>query len=173
MSSSGGEDANYLLAKAVVGRYAESYLPGIKEHQAALGRGVEVVGESLKQRRRSRSERRGGDELDSATSSLAHEVEVEWMVWSRIAPPGVALYVWWAVFAIWRELDDGTTNRDRVKTWLMQGLAGLAVLSCVLALVVWGVAGVIKVFSGSKSDPPPGEGNKSIKVSADLQGGWK
>lgn len=156
-TSSRGEDANYLLAKAVVGRYIESYLPTIKEHQVVLERGVEVVGESLR--------RRGGgkDVLDSAVSSLANGVEVEWMIWSRITPPAVALYAWWAVFAIWRKLDDGerdflvqfTTNRDKVETWLMWAFAGLAVVLCLLAFVVWAVVEAMRMFSDSKLNSPP------------------
>lgn len=173
ISSSGGEDASYLLAKAVMGRYVESYLPRIKEHQVVLERGVEVVGDSLRQRRRMGSGSTSGgrmkDTFHSMVSSFVRGVEVEWMVWSRIAPPAVALYVWWVVFAIWRELDDGkqdfltqfTTNKDRVGTWLTWAFAGLAVLLCVLALVVWAVVEVVRVFSGSKLDPPPIEGDKS------------
>ena len=174
VSPSGGGDANYLLAKAVVGRYAESYLPGIKEHKVVLERGVGVVGESLRQRKRggsgSRGARRGKDGLDSMVSPLVRGVEVEWMIWSRLAPPVVALYAWSVVFAIWRELDDGerdflaqiTTNRGRVKTWLTWASAGLPVLLCVLALVVWAAAEVIRMFPASKPDLPPGKGDESI-----------
>jgi len=166
IESSGGEDANYLLAKAVAGRYAESYLPTIKEHRIVLERGIEVVGESLG-RRRGRG--RGKKEVpDSVASTFVNGVEAEWMIWSRITPPVVALYSWWAVFAIWRKLDDGerdflvqfTTNRDKVETWLMWAFAGLAVVLCVLALVVWGVVEGMRMFSDSKLDPSLGEGDE-------------
>ncbi|KAF9784689.1 hypothetical protein BJ322DRAFT_1109394 [Thelephora terrestris] len=164
--SVGGEDASYLLAKAVVGRYVESYLPGIKEQRVVLERGVEVVGENLRRRRRSACGRKG---KESALSSLVHAVEVEWMIWSRITPPAVALYAWWVVFAIWRKLDDGergflvqfTTHRDKVETWLTWAFAGLVALLCVLALVVWIVVEAIRVFSGYKFGRPRREGDKS------------
>jgi len=155
--TSGGEDANYLLAKAVVGRYMEPYLPTIGEHRVILERGVEVVQESL--RRDGGRGRRGKDSaLDSALSSLANGVEVEWMIWSRLTPPAVALYSWWAVFAIWRKLDDGerdffvqfTTNRDKVETWLAWAFAGLAVVLCVLAFVVWAAVEAMRMFSDSR-----------------------
>ncbi|KAF9649532.1 hypothetical protein BDM02DRAFT_1801497 [Thelephora ganbajun] len=159
MCSSGGEDASYLLAKAVAGRYMESYLPTIKEHQVVLERGVEVVEEGLRQRGRGR---RGKDALDSVLLSLVHGVEVEWMIWSRIAPPAVAWYAWWVAFAIWRKLDDGerdflvqfTTNRDKVEAWVAWAFAGLAVVLCVLAFVVWAVVEAARMFSGSKLGPP-------------------
>lgn len=155
-----------------MGRYVESYFPGIKEHQVVLERGAEVVGENFRQRRRrseSSSKGREKDTLRSMVSSLVRGVEVEWVIWSRIAPPTVALYVWWVVFAIWRNLDDGerdflaqfTANRDRVETWLAWAFVGLAVLLCILALVVWAAVEVIRVFSDSKLDPSPREGNKS------------
>lgn len=170
-SGEASEDASYVLAKAVVGRYMERYLPGIKKHRVVLERGVEVVGESLRQMRRGGSggERRGEYTLGSLLSSLVHRVEVEWMVWSRMAPPAVALYSWWVAFAIWRKLDDGerdlvaqlTTNREKVETWLKWAFAGLAAMLCVLALVVWAVVAVVRVFWGSKLDPPPRESDKS------------
>jgi len=92
------------------------------------------------------------------------------MIWSRIAPPAVALYAWWAVFAIWRKLEEGegdflvkfTTNRDKVETWLTWAFAGLAILLCVLALVVWAVVEGIRLFSASKVDPPPRKDGKPI-----------
>lgn len=161
-SSSGGEDANYLLAKAVVGRYVESYLPTIKEHQVVLERGAESL-----RRHRGRRTRR---DKDSGISSLVNGAEVEWMIWSRITPPAVALYAWWVVFTIWRKLDDGqrdflyqfTANRDKVETWLAWAFAGLAVVLCVLAFVVWAVVEAMRVFSDSKLvDPPLKEGDKS------------
>jgi hypothetical protein len=163
--SPGGEDANYLLAKAVVGRYMEPYMPTIREHKVVLERGVEVVGESLRRRRG----RRGRDVVGSVLSSLVYGVEVEWMIWSRLTPPAVALYGWWVVFTIWRKLDDGehdflvqlTTNRDKVETWLTWAFAGLAVLLCVLAFVVWVVVEAMRMFSNSKLDSPPREGDKS------------
>ena len=174
ISSSGGENANYSLAKAVVGRYAESYLPGIREHQAVLERGAGVVRESLGQKRRgrsgcTRSGRREKDTVDSMVSSIVHGVEVEWMVWSRLATPAVALYAWWVVFTIWRKLDDGerdfptkfTAKKDMVKTWLTWAFVGLVVLLCFLALVVWVVAEVIRALSRSKSDHRQREGDKS------------
>lgn len=166
IESSGGEDANYLLAKAVAGRYAESYLPTVKGHRVVFERGIEVVEESL---RRHRGRGRGEKEVsNSVTSTLVNGTKVEWMIWSRITPPAVALYAWWAVFAIWRKLDDGerdflvqfTTNRDKVKTWLMWTFAGLAIVLCVLAFVVWGVVEGMRMFSDSKLDPSPGEGDE-------------
>jgi hypothetical protein len=151
-----------------MGRYMESYLPGIEEHRVVLERGAEIVGESLRQRRhRLNGNGRGGkDGPDSMPSSLAHGAEVGWMIWSRFAPPVVALYVWWVVFAVWRKLDDGqgdfltqfTTNMDKVETWLMWASAGLVVLLCTLVLVIWAVVEGIRVFSGSKLDPPSREG---------------
>jgi len=166
-ASVGGEDASYSLAKAVVGRYVESYFPGIKEQQVVLERGVEVVGEGLRQRHRGNSSGRKGRE--TTLSSLVHCVEVEWMVWSRITPPAVALYSWWVVFAIWKKLDDGergflvqfTTHRDRVETWLTWAFVGLVALLCVLALVVWAAVEAIRLFSGSKFGRPQGKGDKS------------
>ena len=168
IASSGEEDASYLLAKAVVGRYAESYLPTIKEHQVVLERGIGVAEESL-ERHRGRG-RRDKDVSDSVISSLMDGVEVEWMIWSRITPPAVALYAWWVVFVIWRKLDDGehdflvqfTTNRDKVETWLTWAFAGLVVMLCVLAFVVWVVVEGVRMFSGSKLDSPPREGDKSL-----------
>jgi hypothetical protein len=162
--STGGEDVSYLLAKAVVGRYMDPYMPMIREHKVVLERGVEVVGESLRRRRG----RRGKVTVESTLSSLVRGVEVEWMIWSRVAPPVVALYAWWVVFAIWRKLDDGehdflvqfTTNRDKVETWLAWAFAGLAVVLCVLAFVVWAVVEGARVFSNSKLDPPPRDGDK-------------
>lgn len=171
IESSGGEDVSYLLAKAVAGRYAESYLPTIKEHRVVLERGIEVVEESLR-RHRGRGRGRGEKEVsDSVTSTLANGVEVKWMIWSRITPPVVALYAWWAVFAIWRKLDDGehdflvqfTTNMDKVKTWLIWASAGLAVVLCVLAFVVWGVVEGMRMFSDSKLDLSVGEGDEPIR----------
>jgi len=158
--SSGGEDAKYLLAKAVVGRYMEPYLPTIREHGVVLERGVEVVEESLR-----RDKERKDSALDSGLSSLVNGVEVEWMIWSRITPPAVALYSWWVVFAIWRKLDDGerdflvqfTTNRDKVETWLAWAFAGLAVVLCVLALVVWAAVEAMRMFSDSR---PKGDRSK-------------
>lgn len=166
IASSGGEDANYLLAKAVVGRYAESYLPTIREHQVVLERGVEVVEESLRGRRGKR--KKGKDGLEPALSSLVNGVEAEWMIWSRITPPAVALYAWWVVFAIWRKLDDGerdflaqfTTNRDKVETWLTWAFVGLAAVLCILALAVWAVVEAVRVFSDYRLDSSPGEGDK-------------
>ena len=155
-----------MLAKAVAGRYAESYLPKIKEHRVVLERGIEVVGESL---RRHRGRGRGEKEVsDSVTSTLENGVGMGWMIWSKIAPLAVALYAWWAVFAIWRKLDDGerdflvqfTTNRDKVETWLMWAFAGLAVMLCVLAFVVWAVVEGMGMFSDSKLDPSPREGDE-------------
>ena len=155
---------SYLLAKAVVGRYMEPYMPTIREHKVVLERGAEVVGESLRRRRG----RRGKVTVDSALSSLVREVEIEWMIWSRVTPPVVALYAWWVVFAIWRKLDDGehdflvqfTTNRDKVETWLVWAFVGLAVVLCVVALVVWAVAEGVRMFSNSKLDLPPREGDR-------------
>ena len=166
-ASVGGEDTSHLLAKAVVGRYVESYLPGIKEQRVVLERGVEVVGENLRQRRRRRSAS-GRKGKETVLSSFVHCVEVEWMVWSRITPPAVALYAWWVVFAIWKKLDDGeqgflvqfTTHRDKVEAWLTWAFVRLAALLCVLALVVWAVAEAIRVFSGSKFGRVQGEGDK-------------
>ena len=144
-----------------MGRYAESYLPGIRKHQVVLERGVEAAGENLKRRMFKRDRSRGGkgagDGLGSTGSSFVREVEVEWMMWSKITPPAVALYAWWVVFAIWRKLEDGeqdflvqfTANGDKVKTWLTWAFAGLGVLLCVLALLVWAVVEAIRVFSGS------------------------
>jgi len=154
---SGGEDVNYLLAKAVVVRYMESYLPSIREHKVVLERGAEVVEESFRGRR----ERRKKPAADSTLLSLVHGVEVEWMIWSRITPPAVALYAWWVVFAIWRKLDDGerdflvqfTANRDKVETWLTWAFAGLAVVLCVLAFVVWAVVEAMRMFQTSKLTP--------------------
>jgi hypothetical protein len=171
MGHSEGRDASYTLAKAVMGRYVESYFPGIRKHQVVLERGVEAAGENLRRRmlKRSGSRSRKGekDALDSAGSSLVREVGLEWMVWSNITPPAVALYAWWVVFAIWRKLDDGeqdflaqfTTNRDKVKTWLKWAFVGLAGLLCVLALVIWAAVKAIRLFSGSKLSSLPSEGN--------------
>ena len=164
--ASGEEDANYLLAKAVVGRYMEPYLPTIREHKVVLERGAEVVGDSLRRHR----ERRGKNAMDSPLSSLVHGVEVEWMIWSRVAPPAVALYAWWVLLAIWRKLDDGkrdildqlTMNRDTVETWLMWAFAGFAIMLCLLALVIWAVVEAMRVFSNSKLDPAPRDCDKSI-----------
>ena len=152
-----------MLAEAVVGRYMESYMPAIRDHQVVLERGVEVVEESLR-RYRGRG-RRGKGVLDSAVSSLVNAVEVEWMIWSRITPPAVALYSWWVTFAIWKKLDDGerdflaqfTTNRDKVETWLVWAFAGLGVMLCVLAFVVWAAVEAMRMFSGSRKR----EGDKS------------
>lgn len=163
--SEGGDDTNYLLAKAVVGRYMEPYLPTILEHKVVLERGVEVVQGSL---RRYRGRKRKGV-VDSALSSLGHGIEVEWMIWSRIAPPVVALYAWWVLLAIWRKLGEGrhellvqlAANRDEVETWLTWALAGLAVMLCVLAFVVWAVAEAMRMLSGSGLDPLPRESDKS------------
>ena len=149
----------------MVGRYAESYLPTVKEHQVVLERGIEVVEESFGRHRRRRRDR---DVSGSAISSLVSGIEAEWMIWSRITPPAVALYAWWVIFAIWRKLDDGehdflvqfTTNRDKVETWLTWAFAGLAVVLCVLAFVVWAVVEGMRMFSDSKLDPSPREGNK-------------
>jgi hypothetical protein len=159
-----------VLAKAVVGRYMESYLPGIKEHQVALERGMEVVEESLRQVRRGGSggEKRGEYTLGFLLSSLVHGVEVEWMLWSRIAPPAVALYSWWIAFATWRKLDfeerdflaQLTMNREKVEAWLTWAFVGLATMLCILALVVWAVVAVMRVFWGSKLDPQPRENDK-------------
>ena len=168
ISSSGGEDASYLLAKAVVGRYVESYLPAIKEHHVLLERGMGAVDGSL---RRNRGGRKKGKEVpESAISSLVGGVEAEWMIWSRITPPAVALYAWWVAFSVWRKLDDGehdflfqfTRNRESVETWLTWAFAGLAVVLCVLAFVVWAVVEAIRIFSASKLDPPPRGGGESI-----------
>lgn len=156
------------MAKAVVGRYVESYLPTMKEHQIALERGAEVVEESLR-RHRGRRRRRDGDVPDSVISSLVNGAEAEWMIWSRITPPAVALYAWWVVFAIWRKLDDGerdllfqfTANRDKVETWLAWAFAGLAVVLCLLAFVVWAVVRATRMFSDSKLNHPPEGGDKS------------
>jgi hypothetical protein len=164
IASSGGEDANYLLAKAVVGRYAESYLPTIKKHRAVLERGIEVVGESFR-KHRGRG-RRDKDFSDAVISSLANGVEVEWMIWSRISPPAVALYAWWVVFKIWRKLDDGerdflvqlTTNRDKVETWATRPSAGLVVVLCLLAFVVWAAVEGMRMLSDSKLDLPVTKG---------------
>jgi len=87
------------------------------------------------------------------------------MIWSRITPPAVALYAWWVVFAIWRKLDDGerdflvqfTANRDKVETWLMWAFAGLGVVLCVLAFVVWAVVEAMRMFQNSKLTPREGE----------------
>ena len=163
--AAGGEDANYLLAKAVVGRYMEPYLPTIREHKVVLERGVEVVERSLRMRRG----RRGKAVTDSALSSLAHGVEVEWMIWSRAAPPVVALYAWWTLLAIWKKLDDGkhdflvqlTMNREQVETWLAWAFVGLAVVLCALALVVWAVVEAMRIFATPRLDHPPRERDKS------------
>lgn len=170
MRSSEDENASYLLAKAVVGRYVESYLPGVRKHQVALERGVEVVGESLRQRRRRESGTgRGRNPSDSMLSSLVRGIEVEWLMLSKIAPPTVALYAWWVIFAIWRKLDDGgqdfvvqfMANQDKVGIWLKWASVGLAALSCILVLVVWAVVGTIRVFSGSELGSRPKEDIKS------------
>lgn len=164
MRSSGGEDASYLLARAVVGRYVESYLPGVGKHRIALERGVEVVGESLRQMRRKESGAgRGRDASDSMLSSLVRGIEVEWLLVSKIAPPTVALYAWWVTFALWRKLDDGgqdfvaqfMENQDKVGIWLKWASVGLVALLCVLVLVVWAVVRTIRLFSGSELDPQP------------------
>ena len=167
VSSSGGEGASYLLAKAVVGRYVESYLPAIKEHRVVLERGMEAVGGGL--RRDRGGGRKGKGVPEPVVSSLVDGVEAEWMIWSRITPPAVALYAWWVAFSIWRKLDDGehdllfqfTKDRERVETWLTWAFAGLAVVLCVLAFVVWAVVEATRMFSGSKLDPLPGGGSKS------------
>ena len=169
--SSSDEGASYSLAKAVVGRYVESYLPRIKEHRVVVERGVEVVGESLRQRR-PYDNGSGGTwpgALGSMLSSLMHGAEVEWVMWSRITPPATALYAWWIVLAIWRQLDDGerdflvrfTTNRDKVETWLVWAFVGLVVLFFALALVVWAVAKGIRAIPDSKSDPLQKESDTS------------
>jgi len=163
--SEGGEDTNYLLAKAVVGRYMEPYLPTIREHKVVLERGVEVVEDSL----RGYQGRRGKGTVSSALPSLGHGIEVEWMIWSRMAPPAVALYAWWILLAIWRKLDDGkhdfldqlTANEVEVETWLTWALAGLVVMLCVLAFVVWGVVEAMRMLSSSGLDPLPRESGKS------------
>lgn len=163
--SSGGEDTSYLLAKAVVGRYMEPYLPTIREHQVVLERGMEVVQDSLKGRRSSG----GKGTAASALSSLWHGVELEWMVWSRLAPLAAAVYAWWALLVIWRKLDNGehdflvqlTANRDKVGTWLVWVFAGLVVVLSVLALVIWAAAEAMRMFSSSGLDPPPGECDES------------
>jgi len=163
--SSTGEDTNYPLAKAVVGRYMEPYLPTIREHKVVLERGVEVVEDSLRRRRG----RRGKGVVDSVLSSLGRGIEVEWMIWSRVAPPTVALYAWWALLAIWRKLDDGkrdfliqlSANKDEVGTWLTWAFAGLVVVLCVLAFVVWAVVEAMRMLSRSGLDPLPSEKNKS------------
>ena len=141
----------------------EPYLPTIREHKVVLERGVEVVEDSL---RRDRG-RRG--KSASALSLLGHGIEIEWMIWSRIAPPAVALYAWWILLAIWRKLDDGkhnflvllTANRDEVETWLAWAFAGLAVMLCVLAFVVWAVVEAMRMFSSSGLNPLPRECDKS------------
>ena len=161
--SSAGEDTNYLLAKAVVGRYMEPYLPMIREHKVVLERGAEVVEDSLRRYRR----RKGA--VNRALSSFGRGIEVEWVIWSRVAPPAVALYVWWVLLAIWRKLDDGkhdflfqlTANSDEVETWLMWTFAGLAVVLCVLAFVVWGAAEAMRMLSRTGLDPFPRESDKS------------
>jgi len=161
----GGEDTSYLLAKAVVGRYMEPYLPTIREHKVVLERGVEVVEDSM---RRYRGKREKGA-VDSALSSLGRGIEVEWVIWSRMAPPAVALYAWWVLLAIWRKLDDGkrdflvqlTENRDEVETWLTWAFAGLVVVLCALAFVVWAVVEAMRMFSSSGLDPLPRECDKS------------
>ena len=163
--ASEGEDANYLLAKAVVERYMEPYLPTIREHKVVLGRGVEVVEESL---RRYRGRRRK-NVVNSRLSSLVHGVEVEWMFWSRAAPLAVALYAWWVLLAIWRKLDDGkhdflvqlTMNRDKVETWLMWAFVGLAIVLCLLAFVVWAAVEAMRIFSNSGLNPPLRECDES------------
>ena len=152
-----------------MGRYVESYLPGIRRHQVVLERGVDAAGESLRRRVLKRGGKREGDAPGSTGSSLVREVEVEWMIWSKITPPAVALYAWWVVFAIWRKIEDGeqdflaqfTANRDRVNTWLRWAFAGLGVLLCALALVVWAVVEAIRVFSGSKLGSSSYQGDKS------------
>ena len=160
--SEGRDDTNYLLAKAVVGRYMEPYLPTIREHKVVLERGVEVVEDSLRKYRG----RKGA--VDSALSSLGRGIEVEWVILLRMAPPAVALYVWWVLLAIWRKLDDGkhdflvhAVDRDEVKTWLTWAFAGLAVVLCALAFVVWAVVGMMRMFSSFRLDPLPIECNKS------------
>lgn len=167
VSSSGGEGASYLLAKAVVGRYVESYLPTIKEHRVVLERGMEVVGGSL--RGDGGGGKKGKGVRESVISSLVDGVEAEWIIWSRITPPAVALYAWWVAFSIWRKLDDGehdllfqlTKDRERVETWLTWAFAGLAIVLCVLAFVVWAVVESMRIFSASKLDPPPRGGGES------------
>lgn len=152
-----------MLAKAVVGRYAETYLPTIKEHQFALERGIEVFEEHLGRQRK--GGRRDKDVSGSVASSFVNGAEVEWTIWSRISPPAVALYAWWVVFAIWRKLDDGerdflvqfTTNRDKVETWLTWAFAGLAIMLCLLAFFVWAAIEGMRIFSDSKLDPSPKE----------------
>lgn len=156
-----------------MGRYVESYFPGIEEHQVMLERGVEAIGQNLRQRKRRgsgycRSRGREKDVSDSVISSLASGVEVEWMIWSRIAPPAAALYALWVVFVVWRKLDDGepdflaqfSKNDGRVETWMKWALVGLFILLCVLALIVWAIVEVIRVFLGFKLDPPS-RGGKS------------
>ena len=143
----------------------EPYLPTIREHKVVLERGVEVVEDGL---RRSRG-RRGKGIVDFALSSLGHGIEVEWMIWSRVAPPAVALYAWWVLLAIWRKLDDEkhdflvqlSANKTEVETWLTWALAGLAVVLCVLAFVVWAVVEAMRMFSSSGLDSLPRECDKS------------
>lgn len=130
----------------------EPYLPTIWEHKAVLERGVEVVEESL----------RGYGGREEGAVDSAHGGEVGWMIWSRVAPLAVAMYAWWALLAVWRELDHGkpdllvqlTMNRDKVQTWLIWAFAGLAVVLCVLAFVIWAAVEGIRACSDSGLDPP-------------------
>ena len=166
-TTSSGEDGNHLLAKAAIGRYVESYLPTIKEHQVVLKRGMEAAEESLRKHRGQGGRDKGVS--GSVISPLVDGVEVEWSIWSKITPLAVALYAWWVIFAIWRKLDDGerdflfqlTRNRDKVETWLTWAFVGLAAVLCGLAFVVWAVVEVMQMFSDYKLDSPLGEGDKS------------